>query len=105
MTGTFEFFLLTERQRQAWIAIMGNANFPTSREAMMEALRPMWEGIQQQQDAVRILLLMEDAIALGLYEGAPDGKSLAKESMYVRRPRTTSAVAANDDASSATDKE
>ena len=99
MTGTLEFFLLTERQKQAWLAITGNATFPPSREAMMETLTATWERLKEGPDRMRTVDLWEDAKALGLVTVTNDGKSLAKDSMYVRRPRTTSRVAANDDAS------
>ena len=71
MTETIEFFRMTDRQKKAWVAIMGNANFPTSLSALMRGVHPMWNSIREH-DPLRAFELFEDAQALRLYDAAND---------------------------------
>lgn len=71
MKNAIELFRMTERQKRAWVAIMGSATFPTSMTALMAAVRPMWNSIRDH-DPMRAFDLFEDAQALRLYDAAND---------------------------------
>lgn len=71
MNMPLELFRMTDRQKQAWVAIMGNASFPTSMAALMAAVHPMWNSIREH-DPLRAFELFEHAQALRLYDSAND---------------------------------
>jgi len=68
---TIELFRMTDRQKEAWVVLMGNANYPTSFAEMNRAARKMWDSIKEQ-DPFRAFEIFESAQVLGMYDAAND---------------------------------
>jgi len=71
MSEQIELFRMTTQQKQAWVAIMGNANYPGSSAEMRVKASAMWASIKEH-DVMRAFELFNHSQALGLYDAAND---------------------------------